>query len=128
MRSEDQSVYEVIFFHDRVGEFKNTESDNSKAIMVMPKVVHVNPIQVVGSFMILFHNLKGEDTFCTQNNQAVGVPKLDISYDLHDYIAMEADVSPKLLKNSRKGKKQGNADNSQPTRVQLKRTKSFTNK
>lgn len=64
MRSEDQSVYEVIFFHDRVGEFKNTESDNSKAIMVMPKVVHVNPIQVVGSFMILFHiTLKGKTHF-----------------------------------------------------------------
>lgn len=76
---EDQSLYEVTMFHDQVVEHQNAETDNSKAIMVMPKVVQANPIQVVSPKRVLYdivsHNIEGENTILKEINLAVGVPE-----------------------------------------------------
>ncbi|KAH0743271.1 hypothetical protein KY290_031264 [Solanum tuberosum] len=43
-----------------------------------------------------------------------------------DRIAKKGDLSPRLMKTTRKGKKQGNEENTQPIKVQPKRNKSVS--
>lgn len=53
----------------------------------------------------------------------MGLTETEKSEELLNNISAEADLSPRLLKTARKGKKQGNGEHSQPTRVQPKRLK-----
>jgi len=71
------------------------------------------------------HNLEEVKSLEAEENQiAKGVIETEESEEIWDYVPIEANISPKLLKCARKGKKQGNGENTQPTRVQPKRAKS----
>ncbi|WMV37785.1 hypothetical protein MTR67_031170 [Solanum verrucosum] len=51
----------------------------------------------------------------------IPIKEAEFSDSLIDQIAKEGDLSPRVMKTTRKGKKQGNEENTQPIRVQPKR-------
>ncbi|KAH0706068.1 hypothetical protein KY285_010599 [Solanum tuberosum] len=57
------------------------------------------------------------------NRIAMGITEEEKFDDLLENIATKADLSPRIMKIVRKGKKQGSGDHSQPIRVQPKRSK-----
>ncbi|KAH0745705.1 hypothetical protein KY285_007362 [Solanum tuberosum] len=74
---------------------------------------------------IVSHNLEEVKSLEAKENQiAKDVIEIEESEEIWDYVPIEANISPKLLKRARKGKKQGNGENTQPTKVQPKRVKS----
>lgn len=71
------------------------------------------------------HNLKEIKSLESGENQiAKGVVEIEESEEIWNFVPLEAVISPKVLQNARNGKKKGNGENTQPTRVQPKRVKS----
>lgn len=52
----------------------------------------------------------------------------EVFEDVLNNVSSEADLSPRLMKTARKGKKQGNRENSQPIKIQPKKSKSVSSK
>uniref|UniRef100_A0A0V0H6W2 Putative ovule protein n=1 Tax=Solanum chacoense TaxID=4108 RepID=A0A0V0H6W2_SOLCH len=75
---------------------------------------------------IVSHNVEEKDMaeIPEQNDEAVE----ENTEDALRHIANEADLSPRVIKASRKGKKQGEGESAQPIRIQPKRTKSANSK
>ncbi|KAH0712632.1 hypothetical protein KY289_008591 [Solanum tuberosum] len=74
---------------------------------------------------IMFHNLDEIKSLQSEENQiAKRVIETKELEEIWDYVPLEANISLKVLISVRKGKKQGNGENTQPTRVQPKRVKS----
>ncbi|KAG5606665.1 hypothetical protein H5410_028157 [Solanum commersonii] len=107
-------------------------SNMELAIVEVPNAVQIDEshmIQIESPNRVLHdivsHNLEEVKSLEAEENQiAKGVIETEESKEIWDYVPIEANISPKLLKYARKGKKQGNGENTQPTRVQPKRVKS----
>ncbi|KAH0677689.1 hypothetical protein KY285_025490 [Solanum tuberosum] len=107
-------------------------SNMELAIVKVPNAVQIDESQMIQIESpnrvlhdIVSHNLEEVKSLEAEENQiAKGVIETEESEEIWDYVPIEANISPKLLKCARKGKKQGNGENTQPTRVQPKRVKS----
>ncbi|KAG5606773.1 hypothetical protein H5410_028265 [Solanum commersonii] len=99
---------------------------NDKAIIMVPNQTDV--IQVISPIRVLHdimsHNLGEEELLVLEENQATGVSKVEYPNEEMNYLSQEADLSPKLLKSSRKGKQQASGVENQCIRVLSKRNKS----
>ncbi|WMV29182.1 hypothetical protein MTR67_022567 [Solanum verrucosum] len=82
----------------------------------------ISPIRVLHD--IVSHNLEEGKLLVLEDIQAKGVSKVEHSNEEMNYLPQEADLSPKLLKSSRKGKQQASGVENQCIRVQPKRNKS----
>ncbi|KAH0775984.1 hypothetical protein KY290_007395 [Solanum tuberosum] len=109
----------------------------SQAIVKVPRMVQMDDSQLIQIESpnkvlhdIISHNI---DVGSSGNNEsygtqiAKGLTEEDSIDELWD-VQLEADLSPRLLKCARKGKKQGNGDKNAPIRVQPKRVKTTSNK
>lgn len=108
-------------------------SEVELAIVEVPNAFQIDDSQMIQMestnrvlHNIVSHNLEVVKNLESEENQiAKGVIETEESEEIWDYVPLEADISPKLLKSSIKGKKQGNRENLQPIRVQPKRSKSI---
>ncbi|KAH0669289.1 hypothetical protein KY285_023448 [Solanum tuberosum] len=102
------------------------EVANDKAIIMVPNQTDV--IQVISPIRVLHdivsHNLEEGKLLVLEDNQAKGVSEVEHSNEEMNYLPQEADLSPKLLKSSRKRKQQASGVENQCIRVQPKRNKS----
>ncbi|KAH0641484.1 hypothetical protein KY289_032458 [Solanum tuberosum] len=116
---------------------ENLNSCFSQAIVEVPRVVQLDVSQLIQmespnkvlhniiSHIIEIENIGNNESEGT--HIAKGLMKDDSTEELWD-VQLEADLSPRLLKSSRKGKKQGDGDKNMPVRVQPKRVKTTRNK
>ncbi|KAG5584571.1 hypothetical protein H5410_045005 [Solanum commersonii] len=103
--------------------------DNEKAIMIITNLVQIGETNSINVFSlnrvlldIVSHRLKEENEIQTEGSMT----EVDISEELQDYLLIKEDVSPKLLKSSKREKNQGNGKDNQPIRVHPMISKSIT--
>lgn len=100
--------------------------------MEIPKPLQTNEQFMVHSpnkvlHDIITHNVGEVECNISDSNQiAEGIVETEEFDEMWDAIPLEANVSPRLLTNARKGKKNCNGEKVLPTRVQPKRSKSVS--
>ncbi|KAH0746168.1 hypothetical protein KY285_007825 [Solanum tuberosum] len=111
-------------------EVVESTRSNSMAFILLPTAVQTDESQMLSLQKtspnkvlhdIISHNVEEKDMeeIPEQNDEAVE----ENTEDALENIANEADLSPRVIKASRKGKKQGEGESAQPIRIQPKRTK-----
>ncbi|KAH0647079.1 hypothetical protein KY290_033077 [Solanum tuberosum] len=116
---------------------ENLNSCLSQTIVEVPRVVQLDDSQLIQMespnkvlHNIISHNIEIENIGNNESEGtqiAKGLMEDDSTEELWD-VQLEADLSPRLLKSARKGKKQGDGDKNMPIRVQHKRVKTAHNK
>ncbi|KAG5595918.1 hypothetical protein H5410_037150 [Solanum commersonii] len=99
--------------------------ENDMAIVEIPELVQTLMVYSPNMILpnIISHNIGEEGcSIIDQNQIAIGVVETKESKELWD-IPLKADISPKLLKSAKNGKKDSNGENVQPTRIQPRRNK-----
>ncbi|KAH0635687.1 hypothetical protein KY289_035602 [Solanum tuberosum] len=88
--------------------------------MIIPNLVQIGETNSINVFSlnrvlldIVSHKLKEGNEIQTEGSMT----EVDISEELQDYLLIEEDVSPRLLKSSKREKKQGNREDNQPIRI-----------
>uniref|UniRef100_M1AZZ6 Uncharacterized protein n=1 Tax=Solanum tuberosum TaxID=4113 RepID=M1AZZ6_SOLTU len=115
------------------GEIKQIEYENDRlALVEIPEAMQIDKSQMIRMKSpnrvlhdIVSHNI-GETPIAEAaylNQIAQGITEAEMSDDLLENVSTEADLSPRILKAARKGKKQGNGEHIQSIRVQPKRTR-----
>ncbi|KAG5576746.1 hypothetical protein H5410_056880 [Solanum commersonii] len=94
--------------------------DNEKAIMIIPNVVQIRETNSVNVFSlnkvlldIVSHRPKEGKEIHTKGSMT----EADISEEFQHYLLIEEDASPRILKSSKREKKQANGQDNQPIRV-----------
>ncbi|KAH0761572.1 hypothetical protein KY290_017645 [Solanum tuberosum] len=124
----DENKTEYLEIEDNSPHMQQSQEYNHLAIVEVPVVIQVDAIQVfkVESPNKVLHDIRYSSGDTDSNQSVKGNHEMDRPEDVLDNIALEGDLSPRLLKSARKRKKQGNGEQSQPFGVQPKRTKSIS--
>jgi len=117
--SEQVNNKEITVFQSHHVVQHTEEVANDKAFIMVPNQTDV--IQVISPIRVLHnivsHNLGEEELLVLEENHATYVSEVEYPNEEMNYLPLEADLSPKLLKSSRKGKQQASGVENQCIRV-----------